>query len=68
MEGGAEIVKILIGNGADKNAQITEGGKMFYKGSTPLDIAIKIKYYEMVKFLELHGCKRQKEIRYNTKN
>ena len=66
--GGVEVVKILIDNGTEKNAQIEEGGKMFHDGSTPLDISVKIKYYEMAKFLDSHGCKRKREIRYNTRD
>ncbi len=68
MESGMEVVKILIDNGTDKNAQIEEGGKMFHKGSTLLDIAVKNKNYEMARFLESHGCRKKEGIHYNTRD
>ncbi|MBT6229062.1 MAG: ankyrin repeat domain-containing protein [Candidatus Scalindua sp.] len=68
MESGVEVVKILIDNGTDKNAQIEEDGKMFHKGSTPLDIAVKNKNYEMARFLESHGCRKKEGIHYNTRD
>jgi ankyrin repeat protein len=61
-EGGPEVIQLLISKGAEKNVKTTKPWAIFPAGSTPLDIADKAKFYDMVAFLKSKGCKRGKDM------
>jgi ankyrin repeat protein len=62
-EGGVEVVQLLIAKGAEKNVKTTNSWGIFPAGSTPLDIAEKVHFYEMAGFLKSKGCKQGKDVK-----
>ena len=57
------VVEVLISKGAMKNAKTLKRWSIFPTGSTPLDVAEGVRFYEMAAYLKTKGCKRGSELK-----